>query len=149
MRLRSGDKHHLRKSADREAQIRKAFVPLTELICAFRSADFLRWCLSPRAQPHAQSLFLHVFPIVLGIIMLLPEYARLSGTHAHSPAWRRMWKLGNTTFINMSAVMINECVPLALTGREHHSGQLATLRDSLLMSLQLRSCLCAVDVSTV
>ena len=24
--------------------ISKAFVPLTELICAFRSADFLRWC---------------------------------------------------------------------------------------------------------
>ena len=31
------------------AQIRKAFVSLTELICAFRSADFLRWCLSPSA----------------------------------------------------------------------------------------------------
>ena len=45
MRLRSEDKHHLRKSADRKAQIRKAFVPLTGLICAFRSADFLRWCL--------------------------------------------------------------------------------------------------------
>ena len=40
-----GNKHHLRKSADRKAQIRKAFVPLTELICAFRSAGFLRWCL--------------------------------------------------------------------------------------------------------
>ena len=43
----SGDKHHLRKSADRKAQIRKAVFPLTGLICAFRSADFLRWCLSP------------------------------------------------------------------------------------------------------
>ena len=42
-----GDKHHLRKSADRKAQIRKAFVELTGLICAFRSADFLRWCLFP------------------------------------------------------------------------------------------------------
>ena len=41
------DEHHLRKSADGKAQIRKAFVPLTELICAFRSADFLRWCFSP------------------------------------------------------------------------------------------------------
>ena len=48
MRLRLGNKHHLRKSADRKAQIRKAFVPLTELICAFRSADFLRWCLFPK-----------------------------------------------------------------------------------------------------
>ena len=48
MRLRLGNKHHLRKSADRKAQIRKALVPLTELICAFRSADFLRWCLFPK-----------------------------------------------------------------------------------------------------
>ena len=47
VRLRSGEKHHLRKSADRKVQIRNAFVPLTGLICAFRSADFLRWCLSP------------------------------------------------------------------------------------------------------
>ena len=35
------------KSADRNAQIRKAFVPLTGLICAFRYADFLRLGLSP------------------------------------------------------------------------------------------------------
>ena len=47
MRLRSGDRHHLRKSADRKAQIRKAFVAVTGLICAFRSADFLRWCCVP------------------------------------------------------------------------------------------------------
>ena len=65
VRLRSEDKHHLRKSADRKAQIRKTFVPLTGLICAFRSADFLRWCLSSETQPHAQSLFL--LPIVFGI----------------------------------------------------------------------------------
>ena len=49
MRLHSGDKHHLTKSADRKAHIRKAFFPLTGLICAFRSADFLRCCLSPSA----------------------------------------------------------------------------------------------------
>ena len=44
-----GDKHHPRKSADRKAKIRKSFVSLTctGLICAFRSADFLGWCLSP------------------------------------------------------------------------------------------------------
>ena len=47
VRLRSGDKHHLRKSSDQKAQIRKTFVPLTGLICAFRSEDFLRWCLAP------------------------------------------------------------------------------------------------------
>ena len=48
-----------------KAQIRKAFVPLTELICAFRSAGFLSLVFIPQAQPHAQSLFL--FPIVFGI----------------------------------------------------------------------------------
>ena len=46
VRLRSEDKHKLRKSAGRKEQIRKAFFPLTGLMCAFRSADFLRWCLS-------------------------------------------------------------------------------------------------------
>ena len=49
VRLRLGNKHHLRKSADRKAQIRKAFVPLTELICAFRSADFSGGVYSPSA----------------------------------------------------------------------------------------------------
>ena len=65
MRLRSGDKHHLRKSSDRKAQIRKAFVPLTGLICAFRSEDFLMWCLSPERNL-THNLFFQ-FPIVFGI----------------------------------------------------------------------------------
>ena len=65
MRLRSGDKHHLRKSADQKAQIRKAFVPLTGQICAFRSADFLRWSLSPERNLTHNLFFL--FPIVFGI----------------------------------------------------------------------------------
>ena len=47
VRLRSGDKHHLRKSADRKAQISPVSRTNAVLICAFRSADFLRWCLSP------------------------------------------------------------------------------------------------------
>ena len=38
MRLRSGDKHHLRKSADRKAQISLVSGTHTFLICAFRSA---------------------------------------------------------------------------------------------------------------
>ena len=64
-----GDKPYLKKSTDRKAQIRTAFVQLSGLICAFRSADFRRWCLFiPRAQPHAQSLFL--FPIVFGINLI-------------------------------------------------------------------------------
>ena len=47
MRLRSGDKHYLRKSADRTAQISPVSGTTAFLICAFRSADFLRLCLSP------------------------------------------------------------------------------------------------------
>ena len=65
VRLRSGNKRHLRKSADRKAQIRKAFVPLTGLIRAFRSADFLRWCLSHERKLTHNLFFL--FPIVFGI----------------------------------------------------------------------------------
>ena len=71
MRLRSGDKHHLRKSADRKAQISRrpvsgtnAFFPdLCFSICRFSQVVFI-----PRAQPHAQSLFL--FPIVFGINLI-------------------------------------------------------------------------------
>ena len=44
MRLPSGDKHHLRKSADRKAQISPVIGTNAFLICAFRSADFFRWC---------------------------------------------------------------------------------------------------------
>ena len=64
MRLRSEDKHHLRKSADRKAQISPVSGTHAFLICAFRSADFLRWCLSPeRNLTH----FFFLFPIVFGI----------------------------------------------------------------------------------
>ena len=41
-------KHHLRKSADRKAQISSVSGTYAFLICAFRSADFLRWCLFPK-----------------------------------------------------------------------------------------------------
>ena len=36
-----GDKLYLRKSTDRKAQIRKALVQFSGLICALRSIDFL------------------------------------------------------------------------------------------------------------
>ena len=36
------DKPYLRKSTDRKAQIRKAYVQFSGLICALRSVDFLR-----------------------------------------------------------------------------------------------------------
>ena len=59
-----GDKHHLRKSADRKAQVSPVSGKNAFLICAIRSADFFRVFI-PCVQPHAQSLFL--FPIAFGI----------------------------------------------------------------------------------
>ena len=61
-RLRSEDKHHLRKSADRKAQISPLSGTNAFLICAFRSADFLRWCLSSERNLTHNLFFL--FPIV-------------------------------------------------------------------------------------
>ena len=75
MRLRLGNKHHLRKSADRKAQIRKWFVPLTELICAFRSADFLRWCLFPKRNL-THNLFFYFKLFLVLINLYVTEFTR-------------------------------------------------------------------------
>ena len=69
MRLRSGDRHHLRKSAGRKAQISSVSGTNAFLICAFRSADFLRWCLSPERNL-THNLFLILFPIAFGINLI-------------------------------------------------------------------------------
>ena len=37
-----GNKHYLRKSADRKAQISNGLIKLSGLICVLQSADFLR-----------------------------------------------------------------------------------------------------------
>ena len=67
-RLRPGDKHHLRKSGDWKAQISPVSGTNAFLICAFRSADFLRWCLSPGCNlPH--NLFF-LFPIVFSLNLI-------------------------------------------------------------------------------
>ena len=65
-----GDKPYLRKSTDRKAQIRKAFVrtQFSGLICALRSVHFLRQGLSPRATSRTISFSI---PIVFGINFLL------------------------------------------------------------------------------
>ena len=77
MRLRLGDKHHLRKSSDRKAQIRKAFVPLIGLICAFRSEDFLRWCLSPERNL-THNLFFYFQKFLVLICMCMGEIPQLT-----------------------------------------------------------------------
>ena len=67
MRLRSGDKHHLRKSANRKAQISSVSGTNAFLTCAFRSADFLRWCLSPERNLTHNLFFIS---IVFGINLI-------------------------------------------------------------------------------
>ena len=69
MRLRSGEKHHLRKSADRKAQISPVGGTNPFLICAFRSADFRRWCLSPERNL-THNLFFYFHSIVFGINLI-------------------------------------------------------------------------------
>ena len=68
VRLRSGDKHHLRKPADRKAQTSLVSGTNVFLICAFRSENFLRWCLSPERNLTHNLFFL--FPIVFGINLI-------------------------------------------------------------------------------
>ena len=68
MRLRLGNKHHLRNLQIEKAQISSvsgtnAFLILCFSICRFSQVVFI-----PQAQPHAQSLFL--FPIVFGINLI-------------------------------------------------------------------------------
>ena len=68
VRLRSRDKHHLRKSADRKGQISPVSGTNAFLICAFRSTDFLWWCLFPDCNLTHNLFFL--FPLVSGINLI-------------------------------------------------------------------------------
>ena len=96
MRLRLGNKHHLRKSADRKAQIRKAFVPLTELICAFRSAGFLRWCSFPKRNL-THNLFFY-FQWFLVLILFLNGN---TSTHACTRKFCTLFFIENTQWWNI------------------------------------------------
>ena len=63
------DNHHLRKSADRRAQISPVSVTNAYLISAFRSADFLRWCLSPeRNLTHNLFFYVQSFLVLIWFI---------------------------------------------------------------------------------
>ena len=68
MRLRLGNKHHLRKPADQKAQISSVSGTNASLILCFLICRFSQVVFIPQAQPHAQSLFL--FPIVFGINLI-------------------------------------------------------------------------------
>ena len=72
------------RSTDRKAQIRKAFVPLTGLICAFLSEDFLRWCLSPERNLTHNLFFL--FPKAFGKVRSVRE----RNTERERRKWRHL-----------------------------------------------------------
>ena len=59
------EKHHLRKSTDRKAQIRRSERNERLTHFALQSIDFLAGSVYDLQQPHAHSLFL--FPIVFGL----------------------------------------------------------------------------------
>ena len=70
MRLRSEDKHDLRKSADRKSTNQEGirYAHRTDLcfsICSFSQVVFIL-----RAQPHAQSLFLYPIHVVCGVNLI-------------------------------------------------------------------------------
>ena len=67
-----GDKHNLRKSANRNAQT-VSFTHHILLICALRFADFLRLCLSPRTTSRTIS-FSSYFQQFLVLIWFLFRY---------------------------------------------------------------------------
>ena len=66
VRLRSGDKHHLRKSADRNAQIRPVSGTNAFLIVLFDLQIFSGGVYPPSATSPRHNLFF-LFPIVFGI----------------------------------------------------------------------------------
>ena len=112
------DKHHLRKSADRKEQIRKAFVWLNGLNCAFRSADFLRWCLSSERNL-THNLFL--FPIVFGVKLIRFLMRRRTVQEIPSLESRRQYQSAILGFqlANKTAPqhLLNECFPPASQAR--------------------------------
>ena len=88
-----GDKPYLRKSTGRKAQIRKAFVQFSGLICALRSVDFLREGLSPRAT--SRTISFSISNIVFGINKLCKtanssslEHHAVEGRTRHQAPWR-------------------------------------------------------------
>ena len=69
VRLRSADKHRLRKSSDRKAQISPVSRTNVFLMCAFRSEDFLRWCLS--TEPNLTHNLFFYFQLFLVLIWFI------------------------------------------------------------------------------
>ena len=121
-----GDKPCLRKSTDRKAQIRKAFVQFSGLVSALRSVDFLRQGLSPRATSRTISfsisnsfwyytfiltdlrrrwaftmswninVFLHSNSV--SIVVLFSHQARRHSAHPHRYTFRPRFQPGEATF---------------------------------------------------
>ena len=88
------DQHHLRKSSDRKAQIRNAFVPLTVLICAFRSENFLRWCLFPEHnRAHSSFFYFQEFLVLIALWLSTDQSSHNHGILAIFPLTLKRSKL--------------------------------------------------------
>ena len=85
MRLRLGNKHHLRKPADRTAQISSVSGTNAFLICAFRSADFLRWCLFPKRNlTHNLFFYFQQFLVLISFIFSIFSARKKNGAAGNS-----------------------------------------------------------------
>ena len=80
MRLRSGDKHHLRKlgcrskNTNQSGEPNERFPDLCFSICRYSQVVFI-----PRAQPHAQSLFLFSIIFAISLIEFFDEKGGAAG----------------------------------------------------------------------
>ena len=131
VRLCSGDKHHLRifrsKSTNQSGERNERL-----LICAFRSEDFLRWCLSPERNLTHNLFFL--FPIVFGIKLIHFFDEKTDGSAENSIAcitnFSVLARKSANFFANFSATKV--------TSLPSHSLSLS-LYLSLYLSLSLRA----------
>ena len=86
MRLSSEDKHHMKISADRKAQISRVSGTSAFLICAFRSADFLRWCLSPKRNI-THHLFCYFQYFLVLILRFFNPFTAMGYFQKQPPRW--------------------------------------------------------------
>ena len=77
MRLRSGDKHHPRKSADRKAQISPVSETNAFLICALRSADFLAGGVYPPSAASRTIYFSISNSFLYSSVLFIPSLVRV------------------------------------------------------------------------
>ena len=85
MRLRLGNKHHLRNLQIEKHKISSVSGTNAFLICAFRSADFLRWCLFPKRNlTHNLFFYFQYFLVLIWFIFSIFSTRKKNGAAGNS-----------------------------------------------------------------